>query len=78
MTIAQIIMISVMSLSYFYSAFYRLFKYDNEKHNTGVEIIIFSMTMLLLILTVIQVNDFKKELKCPEYEKLENVYRLKQ
>jgi hypothetical protein len=78
MTIGQITIFSSISLLYMFFTCYRLFKQDNQREITTFEIILFSLTMILLILMTIQVNKFKKQLKCPEYEKLENVYRLKQ
>jgi hypothetical protein len=77
MTIAQITVLSVISILYLWSAFYRLYKYDNERNNTSFEIILFSFTMLLVFLMTIDLNKYRKNLKCPEYEKVENVYRLK-
>lgn len=78
MTTVQIVILSALFIFYLWSACYRLFKYDNERNNTMFELILFSVTMILLLASVLELNQYRNTLKCPEYEKVENVYRLKQ
>jgi len=80
MTPTQILIISILSLLaivfYFGSTFSK--KYNSE-HSTGLFILYAIMTTTVIV-TMAEMNRLRKisKGKYPEYEKVENVYRLKE
>ncbi len=78
MTTAQIIIIGVLAIIVAKPLITLYFK-DDVKITSGILFSLFSFGLLLLITcTVItRLNKFKGGNKCPEYEKVENVYKLK-
>lgn len=85
MTTGQIVILlivgAIISISYFKIAY----SIDENKYRKGF-LYLFLMMMAIAILSLITVtetienNDLKKQLKgkCPEYELIEKVYKLKQ
>lgn len=83
MTAAQIIILSVLFLILSLSTFYYFRK--AQKHDCNVEdmgyflyVVCLFFTFFILGITLIENNKLMKQMKCPEYEKVENVYKLKQ
>jgi len=80
MTTTQIIMFSFITLLYMFLAGSRISKEkdDDKRTSSSIEILLFLMTMIVLIAITFSLNELQKGVKCPEYEKIENVYKLKE
>jgi ABC-type nickel/cobalt efflux system permease component RcnA len=82
MTTAQIIVIIIISLV-FITSLSVLAKSENEKTKDNAAFLIlisFGLITLIACLSLIEANNLLKikKQKCPEYEKVENVYKLKE
>jgi len=81
MTTAQTIILLILSIMMIIEYFGTALSKSENKKLIFIVMWLFSsaITMSLLILTTIDNEKLLKERgKCPEYEKIENVYRLKQ
>jgi ABC-type nickel/cobalt efflux system permease component RcnA len=82
MTTAQIIVIIIISLV-FITSLSVLSKSENEKTKDNAAFFIFisfGLITFIACLSLIEANNLLKikKQKCPEYEKVENVYKLKE
>jgi hypothetical protein len=80
MTTAQIITITILSLIVFVAFIYSIWTEKKEYKDAISMILIFAFAMMTLLacLTTSEMMELRKnKSKCPEYEKIENVYRLK-
>ncbi len=79
MTTAQIIILgSICLLGILSIGFIFLSKKTSVKEGAGMGLFfIFGLVFMLLCLTLLELNKLRSENKCPEYEKVEDVYRLK-
>ena len=84
MNTAQIIIFIILGLLISFAYFKIAYTIDNTKYKTGYSALFLMMlciTMLLIIamVTTMEMNELRTQVKnkCPEYEKIENVYKLK-
>lgn len=82
MTVVQIV-IYIILLILFLRGLWGIFNSDGDIKTFGyicLTIMTFGMTFAAAIFMTIEVENLRKEVKskCPEYEKLDNVYKLKQ
>lgn len=84
MTTAQIIIYSIPILIIIFFLFrYSIIAKNNERYDVsgiGFGLCIFCLVFITILVfsQQILINRINKDRKCPEYEKLENVYKLKQ
>lgn len=79
MTTTQIIVVSFLFIFIVYPLFYLEIK-NQDKDKIGLGLLGLISTILIFfafILNSIELNKLKKSLDCPEYEKVENVYKRK-
>jgi hypothetical protein len=84
MTIAQIIILSItiiilvgILISYHVDLYHKRMDSLNEMKFLFALLMIFFLSFIS-ITSVIHINKLHKQLKCPEYERVENIYKLKQ
>ena len=77
MLIAQIVIVVSLFLGLFFITFYFHYKYGKNEIIMLSYVLIFSTLLFITIMSVIEVDKLRKKLNCPEYEKVENVYKLK-
>ncbi len=80
----QWIVIGVLSALVVICYFKLAYSIDNKKFNSGILSLfgltfITAMSIMLLVTTIEENNELQKQIKakCPQYEKIENVYILK-
>jgi len=84
MTTAQIIILSVSGIIYLISWFIMSIKLKENDLIKNESVIFFNLISVLIIFCsalafILSFNNLEKRNgKCPEYEKVENVYKLKQ
>lgn len=82
MTTGQIIILAFFGIIFFIGLFGSLFSEKSGIKDGFIFISAFSTSFfaLIAIVVTIEMNNLRKQLKgkCPEYEKLENVYKLKE
>jgi len=80
MTTEQIVILTIFGVlaSAVYISFIFL-KTDNDKHFAMSSLfILFGLLMIVAFVAILEMNKLKSSIdKCPEYEKIENVYQLK-
>lgn len=83
MTNSQIIIFSILGVLWLLGYFKLAYHLDDKKQNSTQWFMLFVMTNALLITCLITatlvMNDLQKQVegKCPELEKVENVYKIK-
>ena len=79
MNTAQIIIIIIFSLLAYGTSIKLHFESD-RKHDGFfiVNFVAFSFILMIAVTSLITMNSLLKNNKCPEYEKIENVYKLKE
>jgi len=84
MTTAQIIIYSIPLLIILFFLFrYGTIAKDNKNYNVsglgfGLSIFCLAFITILVFSQQASINEINKNRKCPEYEKIDNVYKLKQ
>lgn len=84
MTNSQIIIFSILGVLWVLSYFKLAYHLDDKKQNSTQWFLLFVMTNALFIVCLVTatlvMNDLQKQVegKCPELEKVENIYKIKE
>ena len=57
--------------------FFRLLGKTDSRHTGTALFIVVVLLIFSLLVTMLKVDELSRDIICPEYEKLENVYKLK-
>ena len=57
--------------------FFRLLGKTDSRHTVAALFIVVVLLIFSLLVTMLKVDELSRDIICPEYEKLENVYKLK-
>ena len=57
--------------------FFRLLGKTDSRHTVTALFIVVVVLIFSLLVTMLKVDELSRDIICPEYEKLENVYKLK-
>lgn len=81
MTTQQILLFSILGVLILFSIFVNALSKKQSTKMFSLFLLIYALSLLLTIAIIqtLRVNELKKQInnKCPEYEKIENVYKLK-
>lgn len=85
MITAQIITLIILGILTIIAYFRAAYKIDYKNHPTGLLYVLLLTAIALLSLMIVcfqtqSINELNKQVqgKCPEYEKIENVYKIKE
>jgi hypothetical protein len=78
MTTAQIIILTIFVIGYLVSVFRRTDRDHNFDGYSFIEMFIFAFLVSLCCFLSTELNKYKKGYTCPELEKIENVYKIKE
>jgi len=75
----QIVILAILAIAYSWAWLTTV--NSNKKNNIETanmaQLLLFGMLFIVAVTAVMEMNRLKKDEKCPKYEKIENVYRLK-